>query len=652
LDKGEVRIMKYARLFEPCTIGNVEIPNRIAMPPCTTNLAREGFVSDCTVDYYAEIGRGGVGLIIVEDSIVDSSNGRHTYNDLLVDDDKYIPGLRRLAQAIRAGGAKAALNLSHAGTGAGRPYVKRGMSPVAPSAIPDHPGEVVPRELRIEEIVELEDKFAEAALRAREAGFDVLSLHGAHGYLIYQFISPTRNHRQDIYGGDLTGRMRFLLEIIRKTKAKVGDDYPILVRIAAIERAEGGHTLDDGKEISRRLEAAGIDCISASVDYGLNPARRDIPPTTAPMRVPRACYVYLATALKEVVSIPVMTANRIVTPQLAEEILEQGKADIIGIGRGVIADPEWAKKAIEGRELEIRHCIACQYCLSRATALGDIRCAVNVAAGREAECRIAPATVPKTIFIAGGGPAGLEAARVATLRGHKVHLFEKEKLGGQLNLACIPPGKAEVRIFLDFEERQINQLGVKVENQELTPEAVKEGKPDAVVVATGARPLVPSLPGVEKQNVCNTWQVLRGEVTVGDRVVIIGGGEVGAETANHLAAQGKRVTIVEMMDRMVADGYPYGRELLLFDLAGLGVDLRTSTTAKEITDDGVVVDYEGKQELVKADTVVLALGTQPNNELFEQLKGIVDELYTVGDCAEARKLANAVEEGFKTALKL
>jgi len=650
--------MKFVKLFEPCKLGKLEVANRIVMPPMTTNFPKDGFATDCMVDYYADRAAGGVGLIIVEDAIVESPRGHHIYEPLLIDDDKYLPGLRRLAQAIKAGGAKAGLNISHGGRRGGRVengqlLVTRGMLPVAPSGLPHPvPGYVVPLELEIEEIEEIEDKYAQAALRVKEAGFDLLCLHGAHMYLISQFLSPVSNHRQDIYGKDFDGRLRFLLEIIRKVKGKVGNDYPIMARINGEEIMEGGLTIKDAARISRCLEEAGVDGISLSIGASAVLRMRGFKSPVAPMRSPRACDVYMATAVKQAVSIPVVTSNRIVTPQLAEEILEQNKADLIGIGRGVIADAEWPKKAKEGREDEIRHCTACMHCLATIFKREDLRCSVNASAGQEAECKIVPAAEPKTVFIAGGGPAGLEAARVSALRGHKVHLFEKEELGGQLNLAAVPPGKAEIKLLLDFEKNQIDKLGVKVEKKALTPEIVSQAKPDAVIVATGARPIVPSLPGIEKEKVVTAWQVLKGETTPEGKVVILGGGEVGAETAEYLAEKGNQVTIVEMLDKIATDMDQVSRPLLLFSLEDLEVKIFTRATAREITDLGVVTDYRGKKQLIEADTVVLALGAQPDQKLGNQLKKLGTQLYVVGDCNTVRRLPDAVEGGFKAALNL
>jgi len=651
--------LKFDKLFEPCKIGKLELANRIVMPPISTNFAKEGLVTDCMVDYYAERGRGGVGLIVVEDAIVDTPIGNHTFYCIYIDDDRYLPGLRRIAQAVKSEGAKAILNLNHGGRRAGRVengqlLVTRGEIPVAPSALP-HPvtGFVVPRELSIADIEDLEDKFVQAACRVKEVGFDGLSLHAAHMYLISQFLSPLSNQRKDIYGGDLDGRLRFLVNIIHKVKRKLGDDYPIMVRINGREGLEGGITIEDAKEMAQRLEAAGIDCVSLSCGAGIGLAIRNFPTSIAPMRLPHGLEVDLAAAVKQVVSIPVMTANRIVTPQEAEDILEQGRADLIGIGRGLIADPEWPRKAKEEQEANINCCIGCMRCVQRVLEDRiDMRCAINAAAGQETECKITPAAKPKIVFIAGGGPAGLEAARVSAVRGHKVRLFEKEKLGGQLNLACVPPGKEDIKLFLDFEKKQLDKLGIKIEHKTLTPEIVLQEKPDAVIVAIGARPLVPSLTGIEKGNVVTAWQVLKEEISVGSKVVVLGGGEVGAETAEYLATKGKQVTIVEMLDSIATDVDRNSRLLLILSLDELGVKVLTKATAKEVTDRGVVIDYRGKEEFLEADTVVLALGAQPNRELAEQIKELDVELYLVGDCAEVRRLSDAVEEGFKAALKL
>jgi pyruvate/2-oxoglutarate dehydrogenase complex dihydrolipoamide dehydrogenase (E3) component len=371
------------------------------------------------------------------------------------------------------------------------------------------------------------------------------------------------------------------------------------------------------------------------------------------MRRPHCLEVNLAAAIKQVVYTPIMTANRIVKPHEAEKILEKGWADFIGLGRALMADPKWPKKAKEEKDEEIRFCIGCMECLKKVLGENtDMRCAINTAVGQESVCRITPTTEPKVIFVAGGGPAGMEAARVAALRGHKVRLFEKEKLGGQLNLACLPPGKDDMKYFVDFEVKQLNKLGVKVQYDAFTAEMVSQKKPDAVIVATGGQPLMPSIPGINKKQVVTAWQVLKGEVGTGSRIVVLGGGEVGAETAEYLATKGKRVTIVEMLDSIAANIERTTRLLLMFSLNELGVTILTKAIAKEITDQGVIVDHMGKQEIVDADTIVLALGSEPVKKLADQLAESSTEFFVVGDCSEPRMLPDAVKEGFKVGLEL
>jgi 2,4-dienoyl-CoA reductase-like NADH-dependent reductase (Old Yellow Enzyme family)/thioredoxin reductase len=649
--------MKFRRLFEPCKLATLELANRVALPPITTNCATEdGFVSDRMVSFYKERARGGAGLIIVEDCIVEAPRGKHAINDIYIDDDKYVPGLHRLAQAIEDHGSVAAIQLSHGGYKAGRLHdgsllMTHGQMPVAPSAVPfSATGFVVPQELTIEEIQDIEDKFAESALRAKEAGFKVISLHCTHGYLIEQFMSPLSNKRQDAYGGDLDNRFRFLAEIIYKMKQKVGDDFPLMCRISGEEIEEGGITLDNARRFARKLEACGVHSISVCVGGsmpGMKPNYLGVPVAISPMRSPRGELVYLAAAIKDVLSIPVMTANRIITPELAEKILELEKADIIGIGRGLIADPEWPKKAREGREKEIRHCISCQGCMTGQ----PVSCALNPVAGREDELKISRAEKVKKVFVAGGGPAGLEAARVAALRGHDVHLYEKDTLGGQLNLACVPPGKQEIKLLVDFEIEQMKKLGVKVEHRELTPEIVGKEKPDAVIVATGSHPKEPEFDVHKHKNVIFAQQVLKGNVPEG-KIIVIGGRQTGAETAEFLAAKGNRVAIVEASNEISKDtGHQvFAHYFLLFSLENLGVKTFTNATVEEVTETGVIIKQNGQSFTVEADAIVLAPGNKSDQTLAGQLKGSGIEMHVIGDCNGVGKIAKAIKEGFRAGL--
>jgi 2,4-dienoyl-CoA reductase (NADPH2) len=654
-----VSYLKFDRLFEPLYLGELKLANRLVMPPMTTNYAKDGFVTDRMLDFYTERARGGAGLIFVEDGIVEAPRGRHTCDDLLICDDKYTPGLHHLAQAIKDQGARAAIQLSHAGRSAGRLrhgqlLLTAGEMPVAPSPIA-HPttGSVVPKELTTDEIEEIEDRFVEAACRAKDAGFDVIGLHCAHGYLIEQFLSPLSNQRQDAYGGDTESRFRFLSEIILKIKQKLGDDFPLMCRISGEELMEGGLTIEDARQNSQRLEACGIHGVSVSV--GGHPPRcyLGMPVAVSPMRSPRGVLVHLAAAVKDVISIPVMTSNRIITPELAEQILEQDKADLIGIARGLIADPEWPKKAREGRQGEIRHCISCEHCFVVMQEL-PLACTVNPLAGREQELKITKADKVKTVFIAGGGPAGLEAARVAALRGHKVHLYEKDTLGGQLNIACIPPGKSEIALFVDFEQEQLKRLGVRIEHRELNQEIVIQERPDAVIVATGAHPKRPQIPGIETNNVLSAWQVLKEDIPRG-KVVIIGGWQIGAETAEFLATKGSEVTIVEASNEISRDNMhlPFTHNFLLLSLEHLGVNMLTEATVEKITRRrGVIVKHKDQRFTIQADTVVLALGAQSDRTLANELAKLDVKLYIVGDCAGVGKMQKAITEGFRAGLAL
>lgn len=363
----------------------------------------------------------------------------------------------------------------------------------------------------------------------------------------------------------------------------------------------------------------------------------------------------MSEQVKKVVSVPVMTAGKIRSPSVAEDIIKSGRADIIGIGRGLLADAEWPKKARNGSEGQIDYCLCCGFCgftLFQESKNG-VRCSVNARLGQEAECRISRASQSKKVFVAGGGPAGLEAARVAALRGHEVHLFEKGKLGGQLNIASIPPGRGDIMLFLDNRLRQLKQLKVDIQYQELTADIVLEEIPDVVIAATGARPLSPSsLKGIGMPFVVNVWDVLEGSSKPGDTVVVLGGGQVGAETAHFLAQKGVKVTLVEMMDQIAGDIVKYDRDVLLLNLNDLKVSILTGTKATEITETGVVVETSGKTRLIKADTIVLALGARADNALGEKLLALGLPVHTVGDCNRPRKIANAVEDGFKAALKI
>jgi 2,4-dienoyl-CoA reductase-like NADH-dependent reductase (Old Yellow Enzyme family)/thioredoxin reductase len=638
----------FDKLFEPARVGKMELRNRIVMPPMVTNFADpDSSVSEITKAYYAERAKGGVGLIIVEAAAICKGGGGSPLQ-LIMYKDEYIPKWRSLVDVVHRYGAKIGVEICHVGRQGKSAYT--GEQPVGPSAIRlEREGWEVPRELSIAEIGGLVEQFAEAARRTKEAGFDAVEIHATHGYLLSTFISPHINKRTDKYGGDITGRARFTLEIIERTKVKCGSDYPVLVRINGADFVPGGLTLDESCVLSRLLQDAGADCIDVSAgSYGA--INYDI----APASMPPGFTVYLAEAIKKVVRVPVIAVGRINTPALAESILQEGKADLVAIGRGLTTDPEFPKKAREGRIDEIRMCTACRECLDKIFEKKKTVCSVNAAYGNEAEYAITPAQKPKRVLIAGGGPGGLEAARVAALRGHKVVLYEEgNELGGQLRFASVPPYKETIGDLRKFLTGQMAKLGVEVKlGKKVTPQLIKRVKPDAVVVATGATPIVPSIEGKDRPNVFTFKQVLMKEKACGESVVIIGGGRVGCETADFLADQGKKVTILEMLDQIGADMGQFSKEDLFPRLSKMGVRMEANTKAEKITSKGVLANVNGKMNQFEADTVILATGSSPNSELAEQLKGKVAELHVIGDCVEPRRIQNAIHEGYRTGLDI
>ncbi len=638
------------KLFEPVRIGSMELKNRIVMPPMGTNFASEiGAVTERLVNYYVERAKGMVGLIIVEAACVESVLGRAIVNQLRVDSDKFLPGLADLVDAVHLHGARIALQIHHAGRETTLEATE-GRTPVSASDVPyidmySSPGAVVvqPRPLLVEEICELVEKFGEGARRAKAAGFDAVELHGAHGYLIGQFLSPYANRRTDMYGGSFEGRMRFPLEVIRCVREKVGLDYPLSFRISADEFIEGGITLELAKKIAVKLEEAGINVIHVSGSLAESEHMCE-----APMAVQRGYMVHLAEGVKKVVGVPVVTVGRINDPELAEKILQEGKADLVSMGRALIADPELPLKAMEGRVDDVRRCIACDYgCIGRLLAGLRITCNVNPEVGKENEYRVTRSEKVKNILVAGGGLAGMEAARVAALRGHNVTLYEKTgELGGQFILATKPPHKEELRNILDYLRVQMDKLNVKIElRKEVTPELVDEEKPDAVVIATGAVPLVPRVPGIENKRVATAWDVLAGKVNLKRETVIVGGGEVGCETAEYLFELGKSVTLVEMLGDLALDMEPLNRHLLLQRLKEKKIKTLTGTVLKAVVNEGMIVSDAYEERELKAESIVLALGAAPDNKLAETLKGKVKQLYVIGDCVKPRKSLEAIHEG-------
>lgn len=650
------------KLFEPCRIGSLELKNKLIMAPMSCNLGENGFVTDRMIRFFEERAKGGVGLITIGDGIVDTPLGNNVKESLAIDDDKYIPYLRRLVDSVKTYGSKTCLQLSHAGRRAGRVSkvgyldITRGLIPVAPSSIP-HPvvGQIVPKELTHEEIEEIVEKFGEASRRAIEAGFDAIGLHCAHMYLCGQFLSPWANKRTDEYGRNFEGRLRFVQEVIERIRKKNGQNYPIIVRMNGQE-PDGGNSLEDIRRIAQRFEKIGADAIHVSVGFAAPIRTPGSFPSVTPMRAPDGCIVPLAEGIKKGVSIPVIAVNKIGDIDLAERILQDGKADLIAMGRPLIADPYLPLKGMEGRKDEIVPCIfCCQGCIQNVLDRDEpITCTVNPLAAREGEIRVNPATERKKVAVIGGGPGGLMAAKVLAERGHKVTLYEKEsELGGQLKVGSIPPGKKDILKLKQYLVDSVKKTGVMIQTGEyIEPEVIEKIKSDAVIMAIGGKPIIPLIPGIESNHVVFAKDVLLGKSEVGDSVVIIGGGQVGLEVAEHLAERDKRITVIEILDEL-AGGMPSLAKLpLLCRLEELGVTIWIKSEVKEIQDREVVVQYKGSKRSVKVDTIIIAAGSEPDHELFEKMKRNIPKVFMIGDSVKPRRILEAIAEGFEIAIKI
>jgi 2,4-dienoyl-CoA reductase-like NADH-dependent reductase (Old Yellow Enzyme family)/thioredoxin reductase len=636
----------YERLFSPGRIGRLTLRNRIIMAPMEKNLATpEGAVTQRYIDYLERRAEGGAALILLESMYVDPHGKGHPCQ-LGIHDDALVPGYRRLVEACHRHGALVGAEIQFGGRQTSSAVT--GRQPVAPSPVPCAvlTGGDMPRALTVAEIHALVDRFAEAATRAVSAGFDVIEIHGSHGYLIGQFLSPYANHREDEYGGDAERRLRFPLEVIAAVRAAVGRHVPLLYRISADEHVEGGLTIDDVCEIAPRLEAAGIDMIDVSA--GIYESAVWI---VQPMEMPQGCLAPLSRAIRARVGIPVSVAGRITDASVAEQILTAGDSDFVTLGRALHADPGMPRKSREGRLDEICYCVGCLKCSDLLGQKLPVLCMANTQTAREREYAIRPAARRRRVVVVGAGPAGLEAARVLALRGHAVTVLERgAEPGGQVLLARHVPKREELAGIVTYLAGAVARAGAEIRlGVTATDDIVMREAPDAVVLATGARPGIPPIPGILDSPAVDPFDVLRREANGARRALVIGGGMLGVGIAHTLAARGIEVIVAEVGPDLAAELGVRPRWQYVANLrARANVTVYLNTTVERLEADTAVLHQpDGEIKLAGLDLVVPTVLRVPATELGDALAARADAptLFWIGDCASPRTIFDAMQEG-------
>lgn len=642
--------MSYDCLFEKIKIGTLEIKNRFVMPAMDSGTTDEKhrFTAQ-SVAYFEARARGGFGLIIPEYMAV-SPYGIGNPKEAGLWDDCFIPDLLGLTAAIHAYGTKVFAQLHHSGMMCVQKNT--GVTPAGPSAIAATNYLERVREYSTEEVYEIIERYAEAALRAKKSRFDGVEIHAAHHYLPAQFLSRFTNKRTDEFGGSCKNRFRIVACIVKRIRELCGEDYPVIIRISAEEFLEGGNHIEDAFVYARMAEEAGIDAVHLSTGTGMGGN------IVAPLYFDPGFNVENSERMKRMLHIPVITVGRINDPDLAAQIVASGRADMISLGRQAVCDPDFPNKTKENRTEEILQCTGCmQRCYySKGCEESDtgISCMMNPFSGKEGRWKILPAGRQKRIAVVGAGPGGLEAAWVMARRGHIVDVYEKESAaGGTFRLAMVPPGKQDFGKMIYAYTSLLSKYGGRIHyNTEVTEDFLKRLSADVIVLATGCRPLVPEIPGLNMDRVTPANDILAGkEIISGAKVLIIGGGLVGCETAEFMNLYHNRITIIDMEEKLAKDCVSRVRSVLLRRLEKAGTRLLTGTKVLEVLKDGVRAVREEKEIVLDGfDALVLSLGARSYNPLGKAAEKYIKEVYTIGDAARARDAKYAIYEGAKLAL--
>ncbi|WP_206812709.1 NAD(P)/FAD-dependent oxidoreductase [Paradesulfitobacterium ferrireducens] len=644
--------MHTAKIFQPIQVGSMTVRNRIVMPPMSTRLSNtDGSVTPRLLDYYETRAKGGVGAIIVEYSYIDEEASKAAVCQLGVYSDNLLPGLSELAEVIKFHGAKALMQLCHGGGQSPSYLIKQ--SPLAPSAIPSKSGEFA-KELNIQQIKKIVNSFGEAALRVKKAGFDGVEIHGAHGYLINQFLSPRFNKRTDAYGPNFNARVRFPLEIVHEIRKKVGKKFTVGFRLNVDDYLVDGITLEESKQFVKMLEEAGIDYIHASA--GTYESHQFM---ISPSYLKRGHLADLAREMKQVVSIPVISVGGI-NHEVGPQIIENGDANLVAMGRALVADPDLPNKLKDGRLEEVRPCIRCNDgCIGRFFQGKTMRCATNPATGRESSFSMDPARESKKIVIVGAGVAGMEFARIAKQKGHEVAIFERNSnVGGNAAIAAVPKFKQDVKNLIAWYKHQIQSLNIDLRlSQDARLGDIQRLEPDILVLATGSEHFIPKIQKINSRKVVTASDVLTGKAKAKGKVAIIGGGLVGVETALYLAKEEpgsiQGITILEMMEEIAFDVVSVNKLEIKRQIKEEDIKIITSAKVTSITESGLEYSDEDQKTIaVDADAIILAVGFVAREGLAADFRDAAPAVYVIGDSKKPGKIIDAINEAAELAINL